>query len=53
MSGGPNPHAPLAAQTFKIEVTGSVMTVTFGNGTIKSFDCETGIPLQQGEPPKE
>lgn len=47
MSGGPNPHGPLAAQTFKIEVAGSIMTVTFGNGTVKKFDCETGDEIKE------
>jgi hypothetical protein len=45
MSGGPNPHAPLAAQSFNIAIAGSTMTVTFGNGTVKQFDCETGKEL--------
>lgn len=51
MSGSPNPHAPLAAQTFTIQVTGSVMTITFGDGSIKRLDCETGKEIP--EEPKE
>lgn len=47
MAGGPNPHSSLAAQTFKIEVSGSTMTITFGNGTVKQFDCETGNELTE------
>jgi hypothetical protein len=46
MAGGPGPHAPLAGQTYKIEVTGSTMTVTFGNGIVKKFDCTTGEELK-------
>lgn len=46
MAPGPNPHAPLATQTFKVEVVGSVMTITFGNGTVRKFDCGTGEEIK-------